>query len=119
MSALSGVTRQDLEYRFAAAFEARTGKLPARTTIVECDDMLMIRANGTLTKKQDLLSSRDPTLMSELSRSMLDELAHSELWDVAEELAGYPVVAVLADQSVHPDVAVICFVLDKPDQPDT
>ena len=78
--------------------------------------MLMIRANGR-TKKQDLLSSRDPTLMSELSRSMLDELAHSELWDVAE---GSPATrSSRARRSVRPpDVAVICFVLDKPDQPD-
>lgn len=111
MDAVGGVTRQDLEHHFAAAFESRTGKLPAATTIVECGDLLIIRADGTLTRKQGLLRDRDPGLMSELSRSVLDELAHEDLWEVAEVEAGRPVVAVLADQSVDPDVAVICFVL--------
>ena len=75
----------------------------------------MIRADGTLTKMQAVLSTRDAALTAEISRSMLDDLAHKELWDVAEALSGYPVTAVLADQSIDPDVAIICFVLDKPD----
>jgi len=119
LDALRAVTRQDLEHRFAGAIEARTGELPRRTTIVECEDLLVIRADGTLTKAQGLLSSRDPALMSELSRSALDELAHNELWELAEALAGFPVTTVLTDQSVDPDVAIVCFVLDKPEQPDT
>ncbi len=91
------------------------GKAPGRTTVVECEDLLMIRADGTLTKMQGVLSTRDAALTAEISRSMLDDLAHKELWDVAEALSGYPVTAVLADQSIDPDVAIICFVLDKPD----
>ena len=114
MEALQAVTRRDLEDRFASAFERRAGKAPGRTTVVECEDLLMIRADGTLTKMQGVLSTRDAALTAEISRSMLDDLAHKELWDVAEALSGYPVTAVLADQSIDPDVAVICFVLDKP-----
>ena len=117
MDALGGVTRQDLEHHFAAAFESRTGKLPAATTIVECGDLLIIRADGTLTRKQGLLGGRDPGLMSELSRSVLEELAHQDLWELAEEEAGRPVVAVLADQSVDPDVAVVAFVLGPEPDP--
>lgn len=113
MDALGGVTRQDLEHHFAAAFESRTGKLPAATTIVECGDLLIIRADGTLTRKQGVLGGRDPGLMSELSRSVLDELAHQDLWEVAEAEAGRSVTAVLADQSVDPDVAIVCFVLGE------
>lgn len=108
------MTRRDLEDRFARAFEARTGKGPDTTTIVECGDLLVIRADGTLTKMQGLLSTRDPALATDISRTMLDELAHQELWEVAEAMSGYPVTAVLADQSCDPDVAVVCFVLDKP-----
>lgn len=111
MDAAGGVTRRDLEQHFSAAFASRTGKHPDATTIVECGDLLIIRADGTLTRKQGLLGGRDPGLMSELSRSVLDELAHEELWEVAEAEAGRQVVAVLADQSVDPDVAVVCFVL--------
>jgi hypothetical protein len=111
MGAIGGVTRQDLEHHFAAAFESRTGKMPAATTIVECGDLLIIRADGTLTRKQGQLGGRDPGLMSEISRSVLEDLAHEDLWEVAEEEAGRPVAAVLADQSIDPDVAVVCFVL--------
>jgi uncharacterized protein YbcI len=104
-----------LEHGFAAAFEARTGHEPAYTTVVECEDMLMIRAHGTLTRSQGVLSSRDPALVSELSRAMLDDLAHEDLWKVAEELTGEAVIAVLTDQSVDPDIALVCFVLGPPE----
>jgi uncharacterized protein YbcI len=73
--------------------------------------MLMIRAHGTLTRSQGVLSSRDPALVSELSRAMLDDLAHEDLWKIAEELTGQAVTAVLTDQSVDPDIALVCFVL--------
>lgn len=73
--------------------------------------MLLIRADGTLTTKQWQLSTRDPALASELSKSLLDDLAHKELWEAVEGFTGAPVVAVLSDQSVDPDVAVLCFLL--------
>lgn len=111
LDALRGITRRDLEHGFAAAFEARTGSEPASTAVVECEDMLMIRANGTLTRSLGVLSSRDPALVSELSRAMLDDLAHEGLWQLAEELTGEAVIAVLTDQSVDPDIALVCFVL--------
>jgi uncharacterized protein YbcI len=60
-----------------------------------------------------VLSSRDPSLVSELSRAMLDDIAHENLWEIAEELTGEVVTAVLSDQSVDPDIALICFVLDR------
>jgi uncharacterized protein YbcI len=113
LDALRGVTRNDLEDRFAGAFQERTGAVPARTTVIECDDLLVIRADGTLTRSQGVLASRDPSLVSELSRTMLDDIAHESLWEIAEELTGELVSAVLTDQSVDPDVALICFVLDR------
>ncbi|HET6830563.1 MAG TPA: Na-translocating system protein MpsC family protein [Solirubrobacterales bacterium] len=114
MDALRGITRGDLEQGFASAFAARTDGKPESTTVVECDDMLMIRAHGTLTKSQGVLASRDPALVSELSRAMLDDLAHEDLWRIAEELTGETVIAVLTDQSVDPDIALVCFVLGGP-----
>ena len=86
---------------------------PSRISVVECDDLLVIRADGTLTRSQGVLSSRDPSLVSELSRAMLDDIAHEDLWEIAEELTGEVVTAVLSDQSVDPDIALICFVLDR------
>ena len=45
---------------------------------------------------------------------MLDDLAHEDLWRIAEELTGETVIAVLTDQSVDPDIALVCFVLGGP-----
>jgi hypothetical protein len=115
VEALRGITRSDLEQRFAEAFAARTGSAPAETTVIECDGLLVIRADGTLTRSLGVLSSRDPSLVSELARMMLDELAHGNLWRIAEELSGEAVTAVLADQSVDPDIALVCFVLGDPE----
>ncbi|MCB0876644.1 MAG: DUF2294 family protein [Solirubrobacterales bacterium] len=118
MGAVGGVTRRHLEEHFSVAFEARTGKLPGATRVVECDDLLIIRADETLTPKQGVLSAREPDLTAELSRTVLEELAHNDLWEIAAEQAGRPVTAVLADQSIDPDVAVVCFVLGDEDSGD-
>lgn len=111
MEALQGAAARKLEDEFAAAFMRKAGKRPERTTVLGGNNVLLIRADGTLTRKQGLISGRDPVLASELSRSLLDDLAHKELWEAVEGFTGTPVAAVLSDQSVDPDVAVLCFLL--------
>ncbi len=113
MEALQSNAAREFEHEFADAFSKRAGKKPERTTILGGRDMLLIRADGTLTRQQGVLSTRDPALASEISRSVLDDLAHTELWEAVEGFTGSTVVAVLSDQSVDPDVAVLCFLLGR------